>query len=117
MQSKPALYARISAALVALGWDAIENPLPSGMAQLTVKTAVGDKYAIATEFWPSDTEAVTLNGDYQSEGRNALSTMFARIPLDCTDSQLQEIVRKYDASVRDAVSRTYAARLYDRTPA
>lgn len=112
MDHKTAIYARIAAALAELGWELFDAPRCSGLAQLKFETAVGDKYAVAREFWPSDTEFVTLNGDYLSEGHNVLNAVFIPLSHDATDEQLKEIVLKYDTNVRKMVDDSYARRLF-----
>ena len=117
LRAKQVTYSRIARELQALGWTPIEDPMPSGIAKLEVQTAVGVKFALATEFWPSDKDVVTLNGDYVSEGRNCLSTMFIPVNNDVTDEELREIVKRYDEYARKAISHTYAARLYNNRTA
>lgn len=112
LKAKQVQYARIAKALETLGWTPLQDPLPSGIAQLEVQTAVGPKFALASEFWPSNVDSVTLTGSYVSEGNNCLSTMFIEVSKDATDEQLREAVTRYDTVARKCIFRTYAARLH-----
>lgn len=77
-------------------------------------TAVGSKQASVRLSFDKEFHQYWLRAEYWSEGRNALSTCFATIPVDAADALIDAELRKFFKQVNDTVSQTYAARLQAR---
>ena len=102
----------ITALLVVNGWKV---EVGTAVASKQYETAVGLKVAliyVGTKVWP-ESDLIQVTGDYQSEGRNALSATFSLIPLSLTAKQLAVQVAKYLDQVDYVVSLTYAAKLHN----
>ena len=102
----------ITALLVENGWKAEDG---AAVASKYYETAVGLKVAfiyVGTKVWP-DTDRILITSEYQSEGRDALSTTFSLISLSLTAEQLKVQIVKYLKQVDYAVSQTYAAKLHN----
>lgn len=84
----------------------------TAIASKTYQTAVGPKcaHAYLVDFG-ANAESRILTGDYQSEGRNCLSTTFVFIPKTVGVNDLPSLVAKFAAEVDAAVADTYAMRL------
>lgn len=82
----------------------------TAMASKGYATAVGVKAALA---YVSDGDGFnfTIMGDYQSEGRNAISNCSKLVPVTADQAQIEAIVQKFAAEVDAAVAETYAAKL------
>lgn len=110
------IVAEIQRQLQPHGWSA----LPSGhhvVATKTYDTAVGPKDAhLSLADWGADSPVFILSGEYQSEGRNALSTTSAHIPKSVTKKELLALVNNLAPEVDKVVSQTYAARLLKSEP-
>jgi hypothetical protein len=95
--------------LVAIGW----THTPGVLADFCTKefeTAVGFKTASAVADVRAD-GAVSLRGEYDSEARNVLERLDARLLSDATDDDIQSLVQKFAEEVDDLIADTYAARL------
>lgn len=103
------IMAEIQRQLQSHGWS------PLGLGSLASKhfeTAVGPKEAqLYLSDWGHDSPVYVINGIYQSEGRNVLSTTSAHIPKSVTKEDLLALVNNFAPSVDQAVSETYAAKL------
>ncbi|MBM5458662.1 hypothetical protein H8F21_13915 [Pseudomonas sp. P66] len=112
-----ATKARIAATLSTAGWT-VASPrdmeVSCQIAQKDYQTAVGVKTAtISLEPWSTSLMVV---GNYQSEGRNALSTNSLMVNPEMADAGLAEAVAKYVAGVDKEVDGTYARRLHLNYP-
>lgn len=95
----------LRAAFAQSGWTPELHP---AIASKEFDTACTPKRAYLYQF-PSG----TLTGSYESEGRNALSTLFCRVDESQPDT-LPDQVRQIDTMVSDAVDQTYARGLWLR---
>lgn len=96
--------------LVELGWT---GEAYTAIARKEYETAVGLKTALVylADFGPSE-ETLMLTGDYQSEGRNALSTTMVSVPRLADESSLRLLAEKFAIAADAAVADTYAAKLH-----
>jgi hypothetical protein len=85
------------------GWLPEQNP---AIASKEFDTACTPKRAYLYQFLSG-----TLTGSYESEGRNALSTLLCRVDEDQPDTLLDQ-ARQIDTMVSDAVDKTYARSLW-----
>lgn len=104
-----ALQQLIAGRLKELGWRFRAPPQDSGSARKRYATAVGPKDAIV--YLASAAESVSLTADYQSEGGNALSTLWVRIEKTSDSTAVQNAVEAFSRAADDGVAETYAARL------
>lgn len=108
------IVAEIQRQLQPHGWS------PMGLGSLASKlfeTAVGPKEAqLYLSDWGHDSPVYVINGIYQSEGRNALSTTSAHIPKSVTKEELLALINNLAPEVDQVVSQTYAARLLKSEP-
>lgn len=74
------------------------------------ETAVGPKEAIVYARVGRE-GGIVIEGEYQSEGRNALSTCWGRVPDKAEESVQMAAVDRWIAEADKAVAGTYAARL------
>jgi len=101
----------IVAQLIKLGWT-VEKPPFDDYGRKNYATAVGLREAFVYLRDYRDTpDCIVLKGDYQSEGRNALSTTWATIDKGAGGDVISREVALFSANVDEAVSKTYAARL------
>lgn len=107
-----ALPQLIAGRLEELGWRFQVPPKGAGSASKTYATAVGPKDAIV--YLAVTAESVSLTADYQSEGRNALSTLWERIEKTSDSAAVQKAVEAFSMAVDAGVAETYAARLLRR---
>ena len=91
------------------GWVPFHSNPATGVASKGFMTAVGVKTAVLYLFQSG--KKWVLNGDYQSEGRNALSTSQLVFSDDITAQELEETVPRFLHAVEKTIGQTYAARL------
>ncbi len=96
--------------LISLGWT-VEKPPYDDFARKSYPTAVGPKEAIAYLRDHRDTsDCILLTAEYQSEGRNVLSTIYVSINNGAGDA-ISSKVALFSSEVDETVSKTYAAKL------
>lgn len=97
--------------LVELGWTAEDG---TAIASKEYPTAVGLKQALVylKDYGPKE-GSVLLTGEYQSEGRNCLSTTMVAIPRDATTDVISVLAQKFATEADVAVGQSYAARLHN----
>jgi len=83
----------------------------AALATKEFKTAVGIKVAFAY-FVPSDSYNFLLKGDYQSKGRNILSSHGALIPVSTSPEDVRKMASDFAENADAVVACSYAARLY-----
>lgn len=105
-QTNP-LDVRLQAMLKERGWTPSEG---SALASREYPTAVGMKQALIY-LYPAQEGHASLQADYWSEGRNALSTAYRHVRDSLRDDELSRLVDAYLAEVDAQVAETYAARL------
>lgn len=94
------------------GWVPEKGVAANAAGRKTYKTAVGDRDAIAWLAHSASDNDVRLTGEYWSEGRNCLSTLFIHIPYTASDELIGEKVSYFAKQVDEQVSESYAARLW-----
>ncbi|PNG50398.1 MULTISPECIES: hypothetical protein [unclassified Variovorax] len=102
------LIQTIKGQLAAAGW---KKESGTGVASKVFQTAVGPKVAHAYVS-RGDGYNVTLSGDYQSEGRNALEPHGTLIPEGADEDAVRLLARKFAVNADQVISQTYAARLH-----
>ncbi len=106
-----AAYAATRAIIVKVlaehGWTVLTSPALGGK---TFVTAVGEKEALAY-LTAGDEFNRTIQGDYQSEGRNALSSNGVLISKDADDAEVARLAAVFAVGADKAVGETYAMRL------
>jgi hypothetical protein len=96
--------------LVELGWTGEEY---TAIASKEYETAVGLKTAhVYVQDFGKDEDTVLLTGDYQSEGRNCLSTTMVSIPKTAVGAEVHAFAEKFAVQADAAVAQSYAARLH-----
>lgn len=110
-QADQALRAAIVAQLVADGWIAVPNG--TAIAIKSYATAVGPKDALVylADFGRNEANYV-LQGEYYSEGRNALAADAVLIPKSGDPAEVMRLVERFAAGAEKSVLESYAARLY-----
>ncbi|MBU0501444.1 MAG: hypothetical protein KJ558_10135 [Gammaproteobacteria bacterium] len=88
------------------GWEVV-GIMP--VVQRLYPTIVGPKAAHI--YIHENAERIRLAGDYQSEGRNILSTCWAKISPGANDSEAEGILSDFLAQVDRTIGESYAARL------
>ena len=91
------------------GWTA--DRLLTCVVTKQYPTAVGLKQASAYIRKDNTVPQYWMNGDYQSEGRNALAIAFACIPANADVATVEAHVDAFAATADKLVAETYAARL------
>ncbi len=110
-QGFSSLKATIAALLAEIEWEA-HDPMEYAIAFKEYQTAVGVKEAQAQLSPLNDpASAALLKADYQSEGRNILSSLWYPIPTDISSDDLRALVQRFSDEVDAAVKASYAARL------
>ncbi|MNR71865.1 hypothetical protein D3C71_25440 [compost metagenome] len=104
------LVSQVVARLASHGWTPIEGG--TAIARKTFDTAVGPKEALVylTNSRDDDPNR-TLQGDYQSEGRNVLEPHGVLLPKAAEPVMVDALVDKFVAGAERAVGESYAARL------
>lgn len=97
------LRATVGTLLSVHGWASTSG---TAVATKSYETAVGVKQALAYLC------GNMLQGDYQSEGRNALEPHFVPVDNDLSDDELAERVAFFALQADAVVADTYAARLH-----
>lgn len=103
----------VADSLVAHGWSAVSDrdmEITYGVATKDFETAAGIRTAIAYFEAPREGR-YPLTGEYLSEGRNVLSTMFIRIPVDASAEGLREAAEQFVREAEAVIEETYAVRL------
>lgn len=96
--------------LESLGWTKSDG---AAIASKLFDTAVGQKIShIYFSSVGGESNCYLLQGEYWSEGRNALSTCMLTLPKDIDLAQVPALIAKYVDQADDMVHETYAARLY-----
>ena len=115
LNERTAIIAEIQQQMQPHGWSPCERS--TAVAVKTYDTAVGPKDAVLyLADWGASSDVYILSGNYESEGRNALSTTTAHIPKSVTKEDLLALVNNLAPSLDHAVSETYAARLLRTAP-
>lgn len=106
------LHERVFEALVKHGWRGCDG---AAVAIKEYPTAVGPReaHAYLIDCLASE-RCVVLTGQYWSEGRNIIETLFMRIDADLNVPDTQAVVDRYVLSVDQAVANSYAGRLYEQ---
>lgn len=108
-QTSPTLIqAQFVQALVARGW--YPDRVRVDVAFKDFDTAAGGRTAVVYCRLNKDGDHV-LTGDYQSEGRNALSTCWAMFRPGADEATLAGEIDKFAAAVEKAIGETYAMRI------
>ena len=102
---------RVLQVLATLGWEPADRIVDT--ASKYFDTAVGEKAAVAYVRVNDKDKICLLTGEYQSEGRNALSTTFSFIPVDADEAAIEQAVVKWAEEPDEPVGETYAMRLMD----
>lgn len=95
------------------GWTPVpekEQGYLCAVASKDFETYVGTKTALAF-FNPSTESLGSIKGDYQSEGRNALSTLWLSVGADATDEALASLADGFVLEAESTIAETYAMRL------
>ena len=102
------IKATLANCLVGLGWS---HEKGTAFASKTFETAVGPKQALVylAEFGPS--ENLMLQGQYWSEGSNALEPHCVLVSRTASFEQLQQVATEFARKADSVVSETYAAKL------
>lgn len=95
--------------LTELGWTVLDS---TAIASKMYDTAVGPRQALVyvQDFGPQE-GVVRLMGDYQSEGRNCLSTTSVAITRFADEEIIKALTQQFAADVDNVVGESYAARL------
>lgn len=112
-ETDQALRVTIAAQLVAAGLVRLERT--TAIAMKTYPTAVGlkDAHVYLADFGPEETNYV-LQGEYYSEGRNALGGSGVLIPKDADPELAIALTVRFAVGAEKSVLSSYAARLYQR---
>jgi hypothetical protein len=99
----------IQAYLAELGWTVLDS---TAIASKMYDTAVGPRQALVyvQDFGPQE-GVVRLMGDYQSEGRNCLSTTSVAITRFADEETIKALTQQFAAEADKAVGESYAMRL------
>lgn len=99
----------IKSVLVSRGWTAQDY---TAIASKQYETAVGPKQALVylQDFGPQE-EQLLLVGDYQSEGRNCLSSHGVLVPKCASVAKVKELADWFSIQADKAVGQTYAMKL------
>lgn len=109
--SKINMHPIITQVLVECGWTAYSGP---AIGVKFFVTAVGIKQAEAY-LSKGDEFNRTLSGEYQSEGRNAMSASGVLIPVNADAGMVRRLAQQFAKQVDSAVAESYAARLHKTT--
>lgn len=99
----------IQACLAELGWTVLDC---TAIASKMYDTAVGPRQALVyvQDFGPQE-GVVRLMGDYQSEGRNCLSTTSVTIARFADEETIKALTQQFAAEADKVVGESYAMRL------
>lgn len=91
------------------GWNIANG---SAIATKDFQTAVGTKTAFAYfYFFKLDPSNYRLSANYQSQGRNILSTSSQFIPVNSSEVEVESLIAKFSDEVNAIVSESYAYKL------
>ncbi|WP_199028437.1 hypothetical protein [Ralstonia sp. ASV6] len=110
LEPKAQFIARVTDTLVSCGWQAKDG---TAIASRAFDTAVGKKEAVVYLVGFGGEDVYQLQGEYYSEGRNALEPHCVRISKHDDASTTVDLVRRFSDNAVKIVGQTYAARLYD----
>ena len=108
LEPKATFVRRITDTLVSCGWQAKDG---AAIASRTFDTAVGKKDALVYLADYGGDDGYLLQGEYYSEGRNALEPHNVRISKHNGASTTVDLVRRFSDRAVEIVGKTYAARL------
>lgn len=99
----------VQACLAELGWTILDY---TAIASKMYDTAVGPRQALVyvQDFGPQE-GVVRLMGDYQSEGRNCLSTTSVAIARFADEETIKALTQQFAAEADKVVGESYAMRL------
>ena len=84
----------------------------AALAMKSFETAVGLRNAfVYLADHGRDSSSYSLQGDYQSEGRNRLGPCFVMLPKDASAAGIQKIATEFAVQAETAIEDTYAMRL------
>lgn len=95
--------------LAELGWDSLGNSR-TAIAMKEFQTAVGPKVA-HIYLTRGDGVQRSLQGDYQSEGRNILEAWGRLVPVDAEPDRVRQEVDQFVKDIERQIGQSYAARL------
>jgi len=104
---------KVADLLQKLNWNKVSDlafDATTCLSQKSYQTAVGKKTVTAYFSPVDDGEEVVLKAEYESEGNNVCSTIFVRINLKST--RLDLFVRQFEEHVNEAISNSYARKLF-----
>ncbi|WP_298705468.1 hypothetical protein [uncultured Variovorax sp.] len=81
------------------------------VASKDFETAAGGRTAVVYCRQSREGPHHLLSGDYQSEGRNALSTCWGSIPADADQAAIEAAVDRFARQADSVIRETYAMRL------
>ncbi|CAN7385567.1 hypothetical protein [Variovorax sp. LjRoot178] len=102
------IQAQFLQTLVARGW--YPDRVRADVASKDFDTAAGGRTAVVHCRLNKDGDHV-LAGDYQSEGRNALSTCWAMFRPETDEATISAEIERFAAEVEKAIGETYAVRI------
>lgn len=108
-QLSPAVMATFVARMAAHGWYG--DRVRGDVASKDFMTAAGGRTAVVYCRRSSEGPHHMLSGDYQSEGRNALSTCWGTIPADADQAAIEAEVDRFARQADTEVRQTYAMRI------
>lgn len=100
--------------LVARGW--VTDRIVKNVVTKYFMTAVGPKQADIWISYDHHYDFHVLNGDYRSQGNNALAASSGWIPASASDAKIAKAVDQHLSLVEHVIGETYAARLLKRYP-
>lgn len=92
--------------------DKISMYFTNAIAQKSYKTKVGDKEAVVRFTSCEDENYATLTAEYQSEGRNILSSCITNLDNNLSEEFLDDLVKSFSIEVNKKVDDSYARKLY-----
>ncbi len=95
--------------MAAHGWYG--DRVRADVASKDFETAAGGRTAVVYCRQSREGTHHLLSGDYQSEGRNALSTCWASIPPDADQAAIEAAVDRFARQADGVIRETYAMRL------
>lgn len=97
------------ARMVAHGWSG--DRVRTDVVSKDFETAAGGRTAVVYCRRSSEGPHHMLSGDYQSEGRNALSTCWGTIPADADQAAIEVEVDRFARQAEAQIHQTYAMRI------
>jgi hypothetical protein len=104
--------AAIAARLVAEGWSTLDHLPPLSVNQYAVvdktyNTGVGERTAVLYLQPSLDNDGFVLVGNYQSEGRNALSTLWLKVTPQMSNEELMLGVVNFSCMADESIGNSY----------